>query len=415
MWWVVAMKVLFLTPQLPYPPRQGTALRNWGLIAALASRHQVSLLSFLAPGQDMSPDPVLAARCRQVQTVAQPVRPLSRRLRDLALTRQPDMRWRLESRAFRDRLATWLAREPFDVVHVEGIELAPYLALVRAASPGSFLVFDDHNCEYLLQQRACLTDLRHPARWHGAAYSFIQWQRLKRYEAQVCRQADRVLAVSQADARALRALVPGLEPVVLPNGLDVSAYRPDIHPVPGMGAAALVFTGKMDFRPNVDAVLWFVDRVLPRIRQQVPQAHLWVVGQQPHRRLDTLRADSAVTVTGPVEDVRPFIVGAAVYVVPLRMGGGTPLKLLEAMALERAVVATRLGVEGFVLDDGAGLQGQVPLLLADEPEQFAQAVITLLEDRERRVALGRLARAFVAACYDWKVLVPRLEAAYPAA
>lgn len=415
------MRILFLTPQLPYPPQQGTALRNWGLIAGLARRHQVSLLSFLAPGQDPQPAPPLAATCAHIETVPQPARLLSRRLRDLVCTHLPDMALRLESPAFRQRLADWLAREPFDVVHIEGIELTPYLEVIEATLPTQaphevrgqvtaslrpFILFDDHNCEYLLQQRAFLTDVRAPARWPGAAYSFVQWRRLRRYEAQVCRRADRVLAVSEADAAALRKLVPGLDVTVIPNGIDTRAYRPEI---PMLNAQcpknALVFTGTMDFRPNVDAVLWFARKVLPRVRAGVPEAHFVVVGQRPHRRLDVLRGDPAVTLTGWVEDTRPYIAQAAVYVAPLRMGGGTRLKLLEAMAMGKAVVATRLGAEGYPVTDGS------ELLLADTPADFAAAVVALLRAPERRAELGRAARAFVEQ-YDWRVIVPRVEAAY---
>ena len=403
---MLIMKILFLAPQLPYPPYQGTALRNWGLVSGLARNHAVSLLSFVAPGQDPQPESPLAAACEAVETVPQPARSLPQRLRDLVLTGQPDMALRLESPVFRQRLADWLVRESFDVVHIEGIELAPYLDVLEAARPRPLILFDDHNCEYLLQKRAFLTDLRRPLRWHGAAYSFFQWRRLRRFEAQVCRRADRVVAVSEADAAALRELVPGLDPLIVPNGIDVTAYAPDLAPAPEMGDAALVFTGKMDFRPNVDAMLWFARRVLPLVREEVPQAHLWVVGQRPHRRLDPLRDDPAVTLTGWVEAVQPYISGATVYVAPLRMGGGTRLKLLEAMALERAVVATRLGAEGYPVTSGR------ELILADTPETFATAVVDLLRDPGRRAALGRSARHFVRQGYDWQVLIPWLVSAY---
>jgi sugar transferase (PEP-CTERM/EpsH1 system associated) len=402
------MKILFLTPQLPYPPQQGTALRNWGLISGLSRRHALSLLSFVGPGQDDRPEMPLVAACEAIEVVPQPSRPLPVRLRDLALSSQPDMALRLESVPFRERLATWLDRTAFDVVHVEGIELAPYIDLLEAARPRPVILFDDHNCEYLLQKRAFFTDLRRPFRWHGACYSLIQWRRLSRFEATVCRRADRVVAVSQADAAALRRLVPEVDPVVVPNGIDLSVYRPDLPPVPGMGGAALVFTGKMDFRPNVDAMLWFARRVLPRIRERVPQAHLWVVGQRPHRRLRSLQDDPHVTLTGWVEDVRPYIAGAAVYVAPLRVGGGTRLKLLEAMAMERAVVSTRLGAEGFPVSQGR------ELVLADRPGHFASAVVDLLRDPRRRAELGHSARRFVQTGYDWQALIPRLESAYRA-
>jgi sugar transferase (PEP-CTERM/EpsH1 system associated) len=400
------VKVLFLTPQVPYPPQQGAALRNWWLISGLAVRHEVAVLSFIAAGQSSEPPDPLRAACR-IETVQLPVRALRDRLRTLLATRQPDMALRLASEMYARRLAGWLARESFDVVHIGGIEMAPYLDVVRAAQPRPLVVFDNLNCEYLLQQRAFLTDLRVPARWPGAAYSFVQWRRLRRYEAQVCRCADRVLAVSEADAVALRDLVPGLGVVVVPNGVDTRTYRPEVSSAkPQISEGALVFTGTMDFRPNVDAVLWFVRRVLPRVRAEVPQAHFFVVGQRPHRRLDGLWADPAVTLTGWVEDVRPYIAQAAVYVAPLRIGGGTRLKLLEGMAMGKAVVATRLGAEGYPVTHGR------ELLLADTPTDFAAAVVALLRAPGRRATLGRVARTFVEQHYDWRVIVPRVEAAY---
>ncbi len=429
------MKVLFLTPQVPYPPQQGAALRNWGLISGLAARHEVAVLSFLVPPPPLSPpmggteegeppmggkeggdaDPLRAA-CR-IETVRFPVRTPRDRLRDMITTRQPDMALRLASELYAQRLADWLAVESFDVVHIGGIEMASYLDVIEAVhpSPGPsptrgeldrprpLVVFDNLNCEYLLQQRAFLTDLRAPARWPGAAYSFVQWQRLRRYEAQVCCRADRVLAVSEADAAALRKLVPGLDVSVVPNGVDTRTYTPTpIH----SHTPTLTFTGTMDFRPNVDAVLWFARKVLPRVRAEVPEARFFVVGQRPHRRLDGLRGDPAITLTGWVEDARPYIAQATVYVAPLRIGGGTRLKLLEAMAMGRPVVATRLGAEGYPVTDGR------ELLLADTPADFAAAVVTLLRTPERRVELGQAARAFVERWYDWRTIVPRVEAVY---
>ena len=403
------MNILFLTPQLPYPPQKGTALRNWGLIANLARCHRVSLLSFLAPGQDPHPAPLLTAACAHVETIPQPARPLSHRLRDLALARQPDIALRLGSETYARRLEDYLTREPFDVVHIEGIELAPYLDVVEMAQPRPLIIFDDHNCEYLLQQRAFLTDLRIPARWPGAAYSFIQWLRLRRYEAQVCRRAGHVLTVSEADAAALRKLIPDLDVTVIPNGIDTRTYaapHPHTPTLPHSSPPTLVFTATMDFRPNVDAVLWFARKVLPRIRAEAPEAHFLAVGQRPHRRLDVLRGDPGVTLTGWVEDTRPYIAQAAVYVVPLRMGGGTRLKLLEAMAMGKSVVATRLGAEGYPVTH------ERELLLADTPADFAAAVVSLLRAPERRAELGRVARAFVEQRYDWRVIVPRVEAVY---
>ena len=399
------MKVLFLTPQVPYPPQQGAALRNWGLISGLAERHEVAVLAFLSPGQSAELATRLQAACR-IETVTLKTRRFRDRLHSLFTTRQPDMALRLASGTYAHRLAEWLARERFDVVHIGGIEMAPFLDVIEAARPRPLMVFDNLNCEYLLQKRAFLTDLGAPGRWPGAAYSLVQWRRLHRYEAEACRRADHVLAVSDADAVALRDLVPELGVTVVPNGVDTRAYRVQSPKSKPSSGSDLVFTGTMDFRPNVDAVLWFTRKVLPRVREQAPGVHLFVVGQRPHRRLDGLRSDPAVTVTGWVEDVRPYIAQAVVYVAPLRIGGGTRLKLLEAMAMGKAVVATRLGAEGYPVTDAR------ELLLADTPADFTAAVVTLLQSPERRAELGQTARAFVERLYDWRVIVPRVEMVY---
>jgi sugar transferase (PEP-CTERM/EpsH1 system associated) len=398
------MKILFLTPQLPYPPQKGTALRNWGLIAGLARRHEVSVLSFLDPGQAPEPGTRLLETCARVEAVPPPDRNLLVRFRDLLATRKADMALRLSSRHFGERLRAWMTDEQYDVVHIEGIELAPYLDILDSASPRPLVVFDDHNCEYLLQKRVFATDLRAPRRWPGAVYSFFQWQRLRRYEARVCRRADRVFAVSEADAAALHRLVPEAALTVIPNGIDTRVYRPD--PQAGSAVPELTFTGTMDFRPNVDAMLWFGENVLPRVRGAIPEVHVSIVGQRPHRRLNALREDPSVTITGFVDDPRPYIAAASVYIAPLRMGGGTRLKLLEAMAMGKAVVATRLGAEGFPVVNG------LQMMLADTPGTFSAAVIALLRSPRRREELGRAGRRFVVERYDWSVIVPRVEAAY---
>ncbi len=416
------MRILMLTPQLPYPPRQGTTIRNFNLIVQLAARHEVHLLTFVEHQERLAAAAPLHERCASVQTVVAPQRRLSTRLRDLLLSPHPDMALRLRSPAFQRALGDVAARHAFDVIQVEGIELAQYALWLRGHRPpglprlplpfpadrSPLLVFDDHNAEYVLQQRAFETDLRQPRRWIGAAYSFVQWRRLRRYEARICRLADRVVAVSEADRRALRALLPGLPVTVAPNGVDVAyygAYQPDPAACP-VGDHALVYVGKMDFRPNVDAVLWFADEILPLIRSQSPQATFYVVGSNPHPRLARLAGQPGIVVTGSVPDVRAYVAAAAVAVVPLRMGGGTRLKVLEAMTMRRAVVSTSVGAEGLGATPGQ------QLLIADAPPAFAGAVVELLRDPPRRAALGQAACAFAAARFDWATIVPKIEAVY---
>jgi sugar transferase (PEP-CTERM/EpsH1 system associated) len=407
------MRLLFLTPQFPYPPHKGTTMRNYYLIAGLAARHEVDLLTMVESEDELRRTTPLSTLCRRIDGVLAPRRGLARRAADTLLSRWPDMALRLWSPAFAAKLEAWLANAPYDIVQVEAIEMARYM-LSSGNTPhpthARRFVFEDHNCEYLLQQRTFETDLRAPSRWIGAAYSFVQWRKLRAFEAAVCRAADRVIAVSDLDADALRRLVPDLQVQIAPNGIDVQGYaqvpgsRPPLPPR-GREGVELVFTATMDFRPNVDAVLWFAHKVLPLIRQAEPEARFFVVGRSPHRRLDVLRGRPDVVLTGAVDDVRPYIAGATVYVVPLRVGGGTRFKILEAGAMSKAMVSTSLGCEGFPVQDGR------ELLIADTPRAFADAVVALVRDAGRRAELGAAARAFVET-YDWKNIIPHVEAVY---
>ena len=403
-------RILVLTPQFPYPPQQGTTMRNYNLIAGLARRHEVHLLSFGEPAESRGTP--LHDVCRSVQAVPPPQRSMNQRLRGLFFSRLPDMAQRLPSDEMRTALAATLDRENPDVVEVEGIELAQYLFQVADGRRGQehpLLVFDDHNAEYVLQQRAFETDARQVGRWVGAAYSFVQWQRLRGYERRACQAADRVVAVSETDAEVLRKLVPGLDPAVVPNGVDMDFYTAPFPPLAaetGPGEEDVVFTAKMDFRPNVDAVLWFAQEVLPLIRREAPATRFWVVGRDPHPRLAPLAHDPAIVLTGWVEDIRPYIAGATVYVIPLRIGGGTRLKVLEAMAMGKAIVSTALGCEGF------DLVPNQELVIADTPAESAAAVLALLRDPDRREQLGRSAHHFAASKYDWQIIIPRLEKVY---
>lgn len=409
------MQLLFLTPQLPYPPHQGTTIRNYYLIRHLAAQHTIDLVTFLAPGQQLTPDNPLYRYCRRMITAPQPTRTLRQRGVDTLRSPLPDMALRLESQVMRALVAETAQQERYDVVQIEGIEMAQYgLQLATQAKARPVLVFDDHNCEYLLQQRNAFTDLRRPQRWLAAGYSLLQWQKLRRYEAHICRHADLVLAVSEPDKAALQELGTATPITVIANGIEVhdpeDGTTTTITPaLPTTAPLTLLFTGKMDYRPNIEGALWFGEKVLPLILAEEPQARFQIVGMQPHARLAALRTNSAVEITGAVPSIAPYLAAAAVYVAPLQVGGGTRFKVLEAMAAGKAIVSTRVGVEGIDIRD------EDELLLADTPQAFAQAVLRLLRDRRGGgvlgATLGQRARHFVTSHYGWHEIMPRLEAA----
>jgi glycosyltransferase involved in cell wall biosynthesis len=409
-------KILILTPQLPYPPHQGTSLRNFHIIRGLAERHEITLLSFLEGNQTNDPAAIepLLALCA-VHTVPVPARSTVRRLWQLVSTRRPDMAHRLYSEAFAAELRRLLAASRFDIVQVEGIELARYMEIVRAVSPASKIVFDDHNAEAELQRRNFLTDLGNPRRWPAAAYSWVQMGRLRRFERWAMEMADGATAVSPSDKLTLEKLLNGTRIntdkhgsiTVIPNCIDVREYE-------NLGISEklqesipfdLVFIGKMDYRPNVDAVLWFVDEVWPRIVAERPSTKFAIVGQKPHPRLGRLHNVPGVTLTGWVESVTPYLLGASVFIMPFRIGSGTRLKLIEAMAAGKAIVSTPIGAEGFAVQDGQ------ELLLAETAEEMGTAVLHLLAHPEEREQLSQNARQF-AQRYDWRQVIPRFDVLY---
>jgi glycosyltransferase involved in cell wall biosynthesis len=320
----------------------------------------------------------------------------------------PDMALRLESQQMHHLVREWLEETAYDIVQIEGIELAQYARHVDSRTCA--LVFDNHNCEYLLQQRNALTDLRKPRRIHAALYSLVQWAKLRRYEAQVCNSANAVVAVSESDKRALQRIAPNAAIHVAPNGIDLSAY--DATPVahPANSRFTLLFTGKMDYRPNIDAVLWFAQEVLPSLVAAEQQIRFQIVGMNPHARLDTLRNNPHIDITGAVPDPVPYLAAANIFVIPMRVGGGTRFKALEAMAAAKAIVSTTLGVEGI------GVHAGEQMLIADTPEEFAVSVLRLIADQRtgsqlsRR--LGQNARDFVGSRYTWDRIIPNFDRLY---
>jgi glycosyltransferase involved in cell wall biosynthesis len=412
-------RLLALTPQVPNPTQQGAAIRNWNLLIHLARTYAIDVLSFGNPGDGERP------RVRTGQpgepwqrlfTVPPPRRAAKRRLEVLALSTRPDMADRLWSPLYVTQLAELLRREVYAVIQGEGIEMARYLHLIarhRPATGGPLLVFDDHNAEYVLQQRAARNDLRHPSSVVAGAYSTIQWRRLRRFEARTMELCDLTLCVSETDAAALQAIAPERPLIVAPNGVDVIYYTPEGLPRE-RPRFEVIFSGTMDYRPNIDAVNWLVGEVWPLVKRaedpgRVRPLRLALIGRNPPPEITALVRHPGVTVTGSVADDRPYFAGATVYVVPMRYGGGIRLKLLNALAMGCATVSTTAGIEG------VGVRHEEHLLIADTAEEFAVAIGRLLNDDALRARLGAAGRAFVRAEFDWATIGERVVAGYRAA
>ncbi len=393
-------RILAITSRLPYPPREGHQLRSWHLLRALAARHQVTLLSVVR--DDDAPDE--AGPLREVLAGLElfpadarrgPLATL-RALLSAAWRRTPFVVEKYADAALRARIAA-LARDA-DMIHVD---MLPLMALLpdHMTAP---VVYNAHNVEHVLVETRARIDGR------AAVRAFLRGQAplLERFEATACARADLVLACSDIDAAALRTLAPGTHVDVVPNGVDLDGNRPR-PAAPGANPASMVFVGQMGWFPNRDGVEWFLADVLPRIVAARPDAAFALVGK--HDGLE-VPADVAthVTLAGFVPDLRPYVHDAAVYVVPLRAGSGTRLKVLEAMALGKAIVTTTVGSEGI------GLVHDASALFADDAQSFADAVLALLDDPARAARLGSAARECAQAHYGWDAIGSAMVLRYDA-
>jgi glycosyltransferase involved in cell wall biosynthesis len=254
----------------------------------------------------------------------------------------------------------------------------------------------EHNVEYMIWKRLSEVETRP---WRRALLA-AEWRKMRRYEAGACRRAARTITVSEADRAILSADAPGADIQAVATGVDTTFFHPNGT---ADAPATLVFTGSMDWYPNEDAIIYFIDAILPAVRREFPQISLAVVGRNPSERVKRAAAVAGVVVTGTVPDIRPYVARAAVYVVPLRVGGGTRLKIFEALAMGKAVVATGVGAEGLPVVDGEHF------VQADTPADFAGAVVRLLKDPSRRQALGMAGRRLVEERYSWVTVARQFE------
>ena len=266
--------------------------------------------------------------------------------------------------------------------------LAPAVNLPSSLNCPSILF--QHNVETMIWKRHYEVQTN-PAK---KAYLFRQWQKMRSFEAKTCSKFDCVVAVSRDDREFMQREYEIKNIFDVPTGVDTSFFRPN-------GSAQhrpnnLVFTGSMDWLPNEDAIRFFTEEIMPRIRASVPDVTLTVVGRDPYPSLlELARRDPSIEVTGRVDDVRPFIERAGVYIVPLRIGGGTRLKIFEAMAMEKAIVSTSIGAEGLPVTDGQDI------LLADNPTAFAEAVVKLIQQAGLANELGKRAATKVRKEFGW--------------
>jgi GT2 family glycosyltransferase/glycosyltransferase involved in cell wall biosynthesis len=420
------LKILYITFGLPVPPDSGARIRDFNLVSRVAQQHEVSVLSLLEFPEETKHIEGMLAFCRQVDGVVADRSWLGTLAVALLgwFAGRPLATAPYYYPALARKIRQLTAEQSFDVVQIEHSFLAPYRAAVAPGFAGA-AVLSLHNIG--VHQYRSMLDMSHGLLLLAAA---LKWLLLRGWEARLARQFHLSIVVSHEDRERLESLHGQLYPDgvhsqatqparrirVVENGVDCSRFQPLPEPVPGpwlhtaadaaRAGGELLFVGTMGYLPNRDAMEFFVREVLPLVRQQRPDCRLTIVGSGGRQFLSHLAQDGVVEITDRVNDLFPFYQRVHVVVAPLRSGGGSRLKILEAMALGRPVVSTRVGHEGLALVQGKDL------LVADEPGAFARHVVDLLAGYPLWQSVANTARQTVASRYDWNQAVQQLLSAY---
>jgi polysaccharide biosynthesis protein PslH len=389
------MKLLWVKAGGLLPPDTGGKIRSFNILKQLARKHDITLFTFYPehPGDLHPAGSDMFTKLICVPLPLPPRRSLAEyaRYARILMAGRPFTIDKYFYPEVRRRYADLLQSAEFDLIVCDFLVPAP---LIDWKTLPPKILFT-HNVEaevWARHYKVASNPLVKLACW-------LESRALQRAERRYVQLADYVLAVSESNRASFAPYVDPRRISVIPTGVDTEYFQPS--PVPEQ-PGTMAFTGSMDWMPNEDGVAYFVGKILPLIRSQIPEAAFWAVGRRPPRRLQALASDSVV-VTGAVEDIRPYLAKAALCVVPLRSGSGTRIKIFEAMAMGKAVVSTTLGAEGLPVRHGENI------ILADEPADFARQVVDLLRDPARRQRLGYAARQLVEESYGWPAVAAYFE------
>ena len=388
------LHILQVCGRLPYPPLDGGAIGIYNITRSLARRgHRITMATF---GTDES----RAERMRELCDVHLVHHDTSTRSRKIVLnlfSRFPVTMQKYQTPKMNALLESLCREARYDVVHVDHIHMSPYGALLQEQF-GLPYVLREHNFETILHER--FADAHQPPLLH--AYLAMQARRLRRFETEQLAFPDVCAAITDEDAGRISE-VSNVRVRVIPAGVDLEEFSP-LDPN-REEAAHVTIIGSLRWQPNLDAVRWFLDNIWPLFKAQESRAELSIVGESPPAWLKE-RKDPSIHIHGFVEDLRDLISRSTILVVPLRIGGGMRIKLLEYFALGKAVVATPVGAEGNRGKD------DVHLMIREDPASFAAAMLTLVQQPEKRRQLGASARALVEQEYSWDVVAQQFEEAY---
>ncbi len=400
------MKVLWISQNIPYPPKTGVLQRNYNLLREVAKHADIHLLAIFK--ENVIPvdyDVEEATRellkfCKQLEIVRLPIESSALALYGLAFTslftRDPlSINW-AKSKIMAQQLQAMLNQTDFDVIHFDTISLAVYKDVVGDIPK----VLNHHNIESHLLQRRTLVEQNPLKRF----YFSLEGKKLEQFETRTCPQFDMNFTVSELDKDRLLEFAPGTKADVIANGVDIEYFSPQaVETKPG----SVIMVSGMNWYPNRDAVLYMYEEIWPKLCEVYPDISWVVVGASPPKQLlDLAEQDKRVTVTGFVDDVRPYLAEAEIYLCPMRDGGGTRLKILDALSMGKPIVSTTMGVEGIAVTP------EKNVLTADTPDEFVKQIGRLRDDPALRQQIGQAGRQFVIDTYSWEIIGKKLANIY---
>ena len=391
------MKVLFISTKGPLPTNDGHCLRTYNLLRQVSKKHEIYLLSFVKYPEEYDHIDELKGLCKHIEYFSlKENHSSSRNVLSLALnvfSHKPFVAQKYDTHEMRDSIKNILSREKIDLIHLDMLPLYCYHDLFSGIP--TFL--NQHNIESAL----LLRQVEAESNIFRKYFFSIQQQRLEKFEKKALAGVSRVAVCSEQDRLLVKKYAPSANVRVIPNGVDLDLFQPsgafDEDP------DTLVFVGGLNWYPNRDGMEWFDRDILPEIIKLKPSIKVHLVGRS--EKINWAHPDCFVE-HGFVDDIRPYLERAAVFIVPLRVGGGTRLKILDAMGMGKAIVSTSIGAEGLGTEHGT------ELLLADATTSFAKDVITLLNDYKYRHQLSQNARKFVLSSYGWDAIGQSLSQSY---
>jgi glycosyltransferase involved in cell wall biosynthesis len=399
------MRILWLSHFVPYPPKGGCFQRSYNLIARVGAAHELHLVAML-PKRGTHPEAEtarakeeLSKSCRSVQIVdvsgATSALGLARRAAAGVLSLSPLNVTIFQSEEVRRLVRSMIAAQPFDVIHLDTISLAQY----QADAGDTPAVMTHHGAESFMIHRR----IRHEPNPISKAVFLAEWLALERYERRMMPRVESNVVMSELDREILAAVAPDARFAVVPNGVDIDFFTP----APVRSTRRVIFAGRLDQYSNRDAILHFMQEAWPRLQATHPDARIDIIGSNPPPALGEMAArDPQIAVHGFVPDVRPYFREAAVAICPIRDGGGTRIKVLDALAQGMPLVSTSIGAEGIdVVPDR-------DVLIADTPEQFAASIGRLFDDGALAARLATSGRALVERQYSWDALAEALVETY---